>query len=66
MSIALIVFRPACFASLSAFIASFRIYSPARRTRLSTASASMRDPVASNAIRFTVAFGKNSGAMHYN
>lgn len=63
MSIALIVFRPACLAILSALIASFRINSPARWTNLSTASAPIEEPVASNAIRFTAALGKNSGAM---
>ncbi len=63
MSTALIVFRPACLAILSALIASFWINSPASWTNFSTASAPIEEPVASNAIRFTAAFGKNSGAI---
>lgn len=55
MSTDLIIFLPACFASLSALIASFWINSPASWTRLLTASAPIGEPVASNAIRFTAA-----------
>lgn len=66
MSIALIVLRPACFASLSALIASFRINFPARRTNLSIASAPIGDPVASTAIRFTAAFANPVETMYRN
>lgn len=66
MSIDLIVFLPACFASLSALIACSLMYPSTIAQSASTASAPIGDPVASNAIRFTDALAIPFETMYRN
>ena len=65
MSTALMVFRPACLAILSAFSACSRINPSASAQSAFTASAPIGDPVASNAIRFTDALASSAVIRSY-